>query len=559
MNNTINRRETARELRTKATDFSYSNPAVDQVNNDDESICLSDGNPGFIGNFTKGLHHNADGEVVASDYNQFVFALNSGKQEEIEKIPMGAGANTRKFVNPQAGLAFDLEGPDSHSLTIPPAPCVDGEEIEAEMAEMYWMALLRDVKFRDYATNPLAAKAADSLATFANDFTSLKDKQTMLVSPNRLFRGFTKGDGIGPYVSQFMLIGNNLPFSINGDNTRGTSLDGYIRFGTQLISQKQYTVEPGIDYLTDFASWLKIQNGEMPSNADMFEDTPAAQHRYITTARDLAHYVHFDQLYQAYFNACLLLLGMDAPFDRGNPYKFSKNQMGFGTFGGTHILTLVTEVATRALKAVWHQKWFVHRRLRPEAFGGLIEAKLRRSKDYSISTDNLEANIPGDTQSILDLVFAHNQAQNNLTSSISTSTDGSYLLPQAFPEGSPMHPAYGAGHATVAGACVTILKAFFDESFKIPSPVVPNSTGDTLELYTGADKDNLTVGGELNKLAANIAIGRNMAGVHWRTDYTKSLELGEKIAIGILREQSLCFNEDHYFTLTKFDGKGIRI
>ena len=37
-------------------------------------------------------------------------------------------------------------------------------------------------------------------------------------------------------------------------------------------------------------------------------------------------------------------------------------------------------------------------------------------------------------------------------------------LPMAFAEGSPMHPAYGAGHATVAGACVTVLKAFFDTS-----------------------------------------------------------------------------------------------
>ncbi len=33
-------------------------------------------------------------------------------------------------------------------------------------------------------------------------------------------------------------------------------------------------------------------------------------------------------------------------------------------------------------------------------------------------------------------------------------------LPMAFQEGSPMHPSYGAGHATVAGACVTILKAY---------------------------------------------------------------------------------------------------
>lgn len=41
---------------------------------------------------------------------------------------------------------------------------------------------------------------------------------------------------------------------------------------------------------------------------------------------------------------------------------------------------------------------------------------------------------------------------------------GTYFLPMAFPEGSPTHPSYGSGHATVAGACTTILKAFFDES-----------------------------------------------------------------------------------------------
>ncbi|MEM7163573.1 MAG: hypothetical protein AAF487_14165, partial [Bacteroidota bacterium] len=52
---------------------------------------------------------------------------------------------------------------------------------------------------------------------------------------------------------------------------------------------------------------------------------------------------------------------------------------------------------------------------------------------------------------LLEAVFDFNKKQG-------------YFLPMAFPEGSPMHPAYGAGHATVAGACVTILKAFFDTS-----------------------------------------------------------------------------------------------
>jgi hypothetical protein len=136
---------------------------------------------------------------------------------------------------------------------------------------------------------------------------------------------------------------------------------------------------------------------------------------------------------------------------------------------------------------------------------------------------------------------------------------GSYLLPQAYPEGSPLHPAYGGGHATVAGACVTILKAWFDESFVIPDPVVPNRQGTALVAYTGPDAGSLTVGGELNKVAANIAMGRNIAGIHWRTDYSESLTLGEEVAIGILEEQQATYHEGRSFTLTKFDGTTVTI
>jgi hypothetical protein len=133
---------------------------------------------------------------------------------------------------------------------------------------------------------------------------------------------------------------------------------------------------------------------------------------------------------------------------------------------------------------------------------------------------------------------------------------GTALLPMAFPEGSPMHPAYGAGHATVAGACVTILKAWFDESFVLPNPVQSNAVGTNLIPFVGPP---LTVVGELNKLAANIAIGRNAAGVHWRTDYTESIRLGERLAIGLLEEQKLLYNESSNLSLTKFDGTAVTI
>ncbi|MBD0320336.1 MAG: phosphoesterase, partial [Gemmatimonadetes bacterium] len=150
--------------------------------------------------------------------------------------------------------------------------------------------------------------------------------------------------------------------------------------------------------------------------------------------------------------------------------------------------------------------------------------------------------------------------QGGLLSQHFPSRYGSYLLPQAFPEGAPTHPAYGAGHAAGSGACVTILKAFFDETAPVENPVQASADGLSLVPYTGADAGQMTLGGELNKLAGNVAIFRNAAGVHWRSDYTESLPFGEAVAIRLLQEMSLGFNEDDaFFQLTRFDGVTIRI
>ena len=94
-------------------------------------------------------------------------------------------------------------------------------------------------------------------------------------------------------------------------------------------------------------------------------------------------------------------------------------------------------------------------------------------------------------------------------------TNGSYLLPQSYPEGAPLHPSYPSGHATVAGACSATLKAFFDETEIVTNCVVASGDGLSLNPYTGPA---LTVGGEIDKLAFNVAIGRNFAGIHYRTD-----------------------------------------
>ena len=481
------------------------------------------------GSYSKGLPHNPDGTVVVGAYSALVQALSSSSEADFDAIPLGGD---RKLTNPQSGLAFDSEGPDSHALVQPPAPAFSSRQQAAEIVENYWMALLRDIPFADYAAHPLASQAAADLSSFGADFKGLKDGG--VVTPATLFRGLTPGDRVGPYLSQFFYQP--------------------CYFGANEIEQKITTVrsisDGGTDYLTDYASWLSAQKGVSPAVADNLDPV----RRYMRNGRDIGQWVHIDVLFQAYFHAFLVIAGWNAPVDDGNPYKNNPTQAGFGTFGGPHIATLLCEVATRALKAVWYQKWLVHRRLRPEAFAGRIEYNRTHPGRFDV-----HPSVNG--SAVLPLISAHNQARNLAAGNGGGAT---YLLPVAFPEGSPTHPAYGAGHATVAGACVTILKAWFEESTRLVdlgvSIVEPTADGSALVPYTGADAANLTVGGELNKVAANVALGRDIAGVHWRSDATESLLLGEQVAIGILKDQRGCYNETfNGFSLTRFDGTTITV
>jgi hypothetical protein len=503
------------EIRQQAAlQQSQVDPGPQQANGDETRYANR------IGNYAKGLPHNARGEVEPGAYESLLDALTGGDHALFESIPMGArqASQQRKLVNPQSSLAFDMEGRDSHQFVIPPAPSISSIEAAGEAIELYWQAAMRDIPFTQYPYAVYAQAAAAELSRL-NDLGPQRGRR---VTPNTLFRGFTPGDLAGPYISQFLLKGAPL--------------------GSQYVEQRMRCLRPGLDYMTDFSEWLAVQNGLEPRRKDQFE----AQRRYVQTGRDLAQWVHIDVLYQAYFNAALILGappepgdtatggGIGAPLNAGNPYRSSGTQTGFATFGPPHVMALVAEVSTRALKAVWYQKWQVHRRLRPEAYGGLVHLTRTEAADYPLAMDVLLAST------------ALNETYRR---------HGAYLLPQAFPEGSPLHPSYGAGHATVAGACVTVLKAFFDESFVISNPVVPSLDGQRLEPYRGSGEDSLTVGGELNKLAANIAIGRNFAGIHWRSDYTESVKLGEAVAISVLEDHRLTYNEPFEgFRFTKFDG-----
>ena len=517
----MRRREAAYRVRLEASQLNRARPMIDHVSNGDEDRYADK-----IGNYSKGLPHNRFGEVDVAAYAVLQDAAQREDADRFEDVPSGNSdpATRIKLTNPQAGMAFELEGSDSHQLGQPPAPAFASAWAAGEVVENYWMAHLRDVPFEEYGTNPLAIAAAAELSSLS-DFRG--PKEGGLVTARTMFRDGAPGTSVGPWISQFFWLAQP--------------------FGAQFIEPRIRTTAPGLDYLTTPAAWLSAQNGVRPSTPGTFDPTL----RYIRNGRDLAQWVHIDVLFQAYFQALLTLMqgpasdprfsGLAAPLNPGNPYNASQIQAGFGTFGGPYFATILCEIATRALKAVWFQKWFVHRRIRPEEFAGRVHHKLASGRPYPLHADVL------DSQAVAE-AFSRN---------------GTYLLPLAFPEGCPTHPAYGAGHATVAGACVTILKALFDERkpiVELTQPQVATSDGLALVPYVGSDVSQMTVGSELNKLASNVAFGRNIAGVHWRTDGSESMRLGEEVAICVLRDQRLTFTERFEgFTFTKFDGTTVTV
>ncbi|MEM9557941.1 MAG: vanadium-dependent haloperoxidase [Acidobacteriota bacterium] len=460
------------------------------------------------GSFFKTLPQNNFGEVDTAAYDAFLAALASGEQADFDVVPRSVQAD-RKLANPLAAYAYELTGGDGHSSRIPAAPAFASALQSAEMGEVYWQALTRDVAYRDYGSDPLVAAAVADVNRFSE---TVGPKIGGMVTPATLFRGETPGDLVGPFISQFLWLD--------------------VPYGPTAIEQRYNRPVVGDDFMTDLNEWLAVQRGANPSVSITFDPTP----RYLSNNRGLGEWVHSDFTYQGYLNAALIMLsfGGDALCPR-NPYVTSPNQGGFVTFGPAQILDLVTKAANLSLTTAWYQKWLVHRRLRPEVFGARIEFQRDGSRHYGIDSEIFHS----------DAVARVLAAQGNT------------LLPMAFAEGSPTHPSYPAGHATIAGACCTVLKAFFNESFVVPSPVEASADGLALDPWVG---DDLTLGNEINKLAANIALGRDAAGVHYRTDGVDGITAGEQVAIEMLADYSTAFAEtaDGY-ELTRFDGQRILI
>lgn len=488
-------------VRSEATAADALVPTPAQVDNGDEARY-----PDKSGTYTKGVLQSGIGIVDPAAYKKFKHALSTGAQADFNNIPLGG---PRTLNGPEGGLAFYLDCLDASQFAVPPAPALDSEAYATELIEMYWASLLRDLAFTDYAGNGTVSDAAADLSAL-REYAGPRDG-TGKVTPDLLFRGPFVGETDGPYISQFLLTPTAL--------------------GALPIDQKYFTYPANTNFVTTDADFLDVQNGKGPQ-APPASGAPL----YLHNGRGLAAFTHDDVLYQAYFTAYLVLNTIKCPLNPGNPYVGSRTENGFPTMGQPDIAAALAAVANEALKAVWYQKWFVHLRHRPESGGGIV-ALIKTGRGGTIKG------------------HVSPTVLNSRAVKASFMANNSYYLSQAFPEGSPTHPAYPTGHGAVAGACITALKFFFDGRFTIPAPVMPTVDGKNLVPYIVPAGQKLTVNGELNKLAHNISFGHGIhAGIHWRSDTDTSIQLGEAVALSFLQDRARTYNEKFTVSLQKVDG-----
>ena len=524
-------------LRCQLGDLQYKTPPEVPCQNEEE---IKYKHHHYNGEFHKSLTHcHITGKLKYNkDYKKMVGGILHNNQKLLASVPLNPGSQI-VLANPLASLGSVLAGAPQTSLYLPIPPKLSSDSAASDMVENYSMCLARDVPFIDYSTDSTIATQLDSShMNSPNVLSNLLYKPIGTFGYKTLFRGISNEEIVGPYISQLLLL--NIPM---GD----------------LVVQQKYksiasrsTAVGQVEWGVNRTETINLQNGLLNTLPPI---NPAnTQHTYIYNGRALSEAVHNDAAYQYYYQAAQLLAKLGALPNPGFPVY--PNQSAFITGPSTtDVLCAIGTVTELALKHAWYWKWQIYRKLRPEVFG--------------LWVDNIKFGVvPNHHNYDISNVVLNNVVLNDINTLY-----GSFTLPQCYREGSPTHPSYPAGHAVVAGACCTLLKIFYDCNHAwsslpgvlagtygpVPGPVQADVTGSNLVVYPDADYANMTINGEINKLASNVALGRDWSGVHYRSDSIGGMLLGEEIAIKYMGDMLSACVENNLdgtaptITFTKFD------
>ena len=174
------RRAEAARLRREAAEAYLDGQLPAQETNGDESLY-----PDLRASFCKTLPQNELGEPDPIAFDAFVAALESRRAEDLDAIALSPFAE-RMLANPHGAHAYEMTGLDGQATRMPAPPSFAGATQAAEMGEVYWQALTRDVPFLDYQSDPTVAAAVADLNAFSS---TVGPTEGALVTPGTISRG----------------------------------------------------------------------------------------------------------------------------------------------------------------------------------------------------------------------------------------------------------------------------------------------------------------------------------------------------------------------------------
>jgi hypothetical protein len=603
-------------IRASDTQPAYDVPDIPKTPDESEF-------PNYAASFHKLFPHDATtGLLTASgvtSYDHWLNGLNNPpndpnsnfNQDELNAVTLadpGYDVPPRVLINPQSSKSLTIKGGDVAAYRFKTQPITDrtwelGYEVvyakgeadtnallhelsfkssysAAEMVEVYAMALLRDLDFDTYTIpNPDLQLALDALNAFGDEFRGPKQNQdgNYRVTPKTLFRGNSPYSLRGSYLSKFLLLRRAPLFAAGCAPGTADIINASIFFGELAEPLLVPQPNPAREFLLTWDDYVAVQNRRIPQK---YQPGDFKGKVMVSNGRNLASLVHVDSLYQESAFAVDVLTGGNYPRTTVSPYTkpptstafYAKNEGDGPTLGPPDAAGLVGAVALEAARLAWSQKYLIARRGRPEVFGALIHKRKTGGNESTYGPIDGRLLNNAAVSKLLERVKEMNAGRGG-------SNAATYLLSQIFPEASPAHPAWPSGHATVAGACVTVIKAIFNDRAPVlqqvecnPSPICSNAANRKVgpPPFTDENGDPLTVGGELDKLASNIALGRNFGGVHFRSDGEHGILLGEKVAIRFLRDHLRTYRErfrcdtsangtDPCFELSMRSGQRIKI
>jgi hypothetical protein len=497
------------------------------------------------------LHYVASNDIKVvneEDYKNFIDHMLSQSGDKLAEIKINP-ASIMKYVDPNIKytMALDIKCPFYFPWVAP--PIIGSQLNKIDIFEIYFMSWVRDLPFFLYDKPNFLSDKLNKAVLYLNQLNgSNQEFKTNLyypqfpVTPNNIFRGRAPGDIIGPYVSQFLFY------------------DAYVNYNTSLPSNNYFKGfmpkiadnskrhfmynSPDADYVVNGlgrgpfgvqeAEYLKITNGQpnllsKPTNFQPF----TTKQRHVLTGRDLAAVVHADYPCELPLKALEILLSYKAKGKAGvfNDSNIGKGITTFVQFSGPEVHNSIGQIAKEALRVVCFFKYH-WMRLRPEELAAKINYQ---SKDAKSSSDLKN--------------FFNDALVNEILGEIKMANNNESLhMPVVYPEGCPLHPSYPAGHAVIGAACNSYIKAMYDDSALFSSILPPvevqadiSNKIDFANLETKLVNlpkevaDKMTIGGELDKLTSNIAFGRNIAGIHYRSDAEYSFMLGELIAANFIQ------------------------